>query len=438
MQALHHVKESQSIHQSDLLRASESLVESRMQLKERGAQEIERLTLGSKDALVDQFMAILTENFRQILYGRDADVVGMHVALYFIARTMPQLRDRPTVRPSSDSDTDRGQRILEKIMQTIPLARYGSMLRAIAHNQAQTMVMGVNQLTTGLFRALNVFSQMEFKDGDARTLIADRILPQLPVYEILQTLRLYHDIDLTYLKNIEPAFPAGNSAFLALREDNDSLSDFLGLFQQELIRRHGVDVNEFFEDGVFLPELLPALRPDLAVLLQRDIFNTKIETFLKDINGTIDVGWKTTIKNILGVREQVQFWRTKIWQMLKEPVFQQVHSFTELAIALNSLTSGKPLNTIPASVRGMKLSSDLSQFFRASSADDEMRQFLAASLEYLSSLSEGMVEVPVTIIRAMKDVEQIARIEEQALPAGKQKLLRFYVLQIARLTGDNG
>lgn len=438
MQVLHHVKESQSIHQSDLLRASESLVESRLQLKERGAQEIERLTLGSKDAVVDQFISILTENFRQILYGRDADVIGMHIASYFIARTMPQLRDRPTVRPSSDTDTDRGQRILEKIMKTIPLARYGSMLRAIAHNQAQTMVLGVNQLTTGLFRALNVFSQMEFKDGDARTLIADRILPQLPVYEILQTLRLYHDVDLTYLKKIEPAFPAGNSAFLALREDNDSLGDFLGLFQQELIRRHGVDVNEFFEDGVFLPELLSTVRPDLAVLLQRDIFNINIETFLEGINGTIDAGWKTTIGNIIGVREHVQYWRAKIWQMLEEPVFQQVHSFTELAIALNSLTSGKPLNTVPASAHGMKLSADLSQFFRASSADDEMRQFLAASLEYLSSLSEGMVEVPVTIVRAMKDVEQIARIEEQALPADKQKLLRFYVLQIARLTGDNG
>ena len=438
MQVLHHVKESQSIHRNDLLRASESLVESRLQLKERGAQEIERLTIGSKDAVIDQFMAILTENFRQILYGRDADVVGMHIASYFIARTMPQLRDRPTVRPSSETDSDRGQRILEKIMKTIPLARYGSMLRAIAHNQAQTMVLGVNQLTTGLFRALNVFSQMEFKDGDTRALIADRILPQLPVYEILQTLRLYHDVDLTYLKNIEPAFPAGNSAFLALREDNDSLSDFLGLFQQELIRRHGVDVNEFFEDGVFLPELLSTIRPDLAVLLQKNIFNTKIEIFLEGISGSIDSTWKTTIENILGVREQVQFWRSKIWKMLEEPVFQQVRSFTELAIALNSLTSGKPLNAAPASVHSMKLSADLSQFFRAASADDEMRQFLAASLEYLTSLSEGMVEVPVTIVRAMKDVEQIARIEEQALPADKQKLLRYYVLQIARLTGDNG
>jgi aspartate/methionine/tyrosine aminotransferase len=438
MQVLHHVKESQFIHQRDLLRASESLVESRLQLKERGAQEIERLTLGSKDPVVDQFISILTENFRQILYGRDADVVGIHIVSYFIARTMPQLRDRPTVRPSTDSDADRGQRILEKIMNTIPLSRYGSMLRAIAHNQAQTMVVGVNQLTTGLFRALNVFSQMEFKDGDARTLIADRILPQLPVYEILQTLRLYHDAKLTYLQKIEPAFPAGNSAFLALREDNDSMKDFLGLFQQELIRRHGVDVNEFFEDGVFLPELLSTVRLDLAVLLQKDIFNTDIDTFLEGINGTIDTGWKTKIENILHVREQVQFWRTNIWQMLEVPVFQQVHSFTELAIALNSLTSSKPLSTVPATARGIKLSSDLSQFFRASSADDEMRQFLAASLEYLSSLSEGMVEVPVTIVRAMKDVEQIVRIEEQALPADKQRLLRFYVLQIARLTGDNG
>ncbi|RPI04777.1 MAG: aminotransferase class I/II-fold pyridoxal phosphate-dependent enzyme [Ignavibacteriae bacterium] len=438
IQVLHHIKKSQAIHQSDLLRASESLVESRLQLKERGAQEIERLTLGAKDAVVDQFITILTENFRQILYGRDADVVGMHIASYFIARTMPQLRDRPTVRPSYDSDADRGQRILEKIVKTIPLAHYGSMLRAIAHNQAQTMVLGVNQLTTGLFRALNVFSQMEFKDGNARTLIADRILPQLPVYEILQTLRLYHDVHLTYLKNIEPAFPAGNSAFLALREDNDSLSDFLPLFQQELIRRHGVDVNEFFEDGVFLPELLTALRPDLAVLLQKDIFNTKMEVFLEGTRGPLNAEWNAATERMLGVREQVQFWREKIWNLLEKPVYQQVQSFTELAIALHSLTSGKSLTTIPASARGMKLSADLSQFFRASSADDEMRQFLAASLEYLGSLSEGMVEVPVTIVRAMKDVEQIARIEEQALPADKQQLLRFYVLQIARLTGDNG
>jgi aspartate/methionine/tyrosine aminotransferase len=438
VQALHHIKESQRIHRTDLIRAAESLVESRLQIKDRGVQEMERLTLGAKDSVYERFLALATANFRQILYGQEADVVGLHVASYFIARTMPQLRDRPTVRPGGGTETDRGQRILEKIVQTIPLARTGSMLRAIAHNQAQTMVLGINQLTTGLFRALNIFSQMEFTEGDARTLVAERILPQLPVYEILQSLRLYHDQDLAFLKKVEPAFPAGNSAFLALREDNDSLADFLGLLQQELVRRHGVDVNEFFNDGRFNPELLPTLRPDLAVLLQHDLFNTSVDALLQGAHDPVGDDWKHEIVRLLHIRESVRQWRIKIWQLLEEPVSQQVRSFTELAIALNSLTSAKPLSAAAASQRGLKLSSDLSQFFRASNADDEMRQFLAASVEYLSVLSEGMVEVPVTIIRAIKDVEQIARIEEQALPAEQQDLLRFYVLQIARLTGENG
>ena len=49
-----------------------------------------------------------------------------------------------------------------------------------------------------------------------------------------------------------------------------------------------------------------------------------------------------------------------------------------------------------------------------------------------------MIEVPVAIIRSMKEVEKIAKIEEQALPPKKQQLLRFYMLQIARLAGENG
>lgn len=67
-----------------------------------------------------------------------------------------------------------------------------------------------------------------------------------------------------------------------------------------------------------------------------------------------------------------------------------------------------------------------------------MSQFLAAAFDYLTSLSAGMIEVPVAIIRSLKEVELIARIEEQALPPEKQELLRFYMLQIARLAGENG
>jgi hypothetical protein len=38
----------------------------------------------------------------------------------------------------------------------------------------------------------------------------------------------------------------------------------------------------------------------------------------------------------------------------------------------------------------------------------------------------------------MKEVERIAAIEEQALGGDQQDRLRFYLLQIARITGENG
>jgi hypothetical protein len=80
----------------------------------------------------------------------------------------------------------------------------------------------------------------------------------------------------------------------------------------------------------------------------------------------------------------------------------------------------------------------LAGFLRTARADDEMRHFLLGTIEYLSSISEGAVEVPVSIVRAMNDVERIAQIEEGVLPPGKQNLLRFYSLQIARIAGENG
>ncbi len=64
--------------------------------------------------------------------------------------------------------------------------------------------------------------------------------------------------------------------------------------------------------------------------------------------------------------------------------------------------------------------------------------FLMGALEYLGSVAEGNIEVPVAIIRAMNDVERLAQIEESALPAEKQDVLRHCLLQIARLAGENG
>jgi hypothetical protein len=436
-QLFYHIKESQKFYETEIIRAGEPLVETRLQFKTRGLKGLERLTIGNKDNLFDEFLLMHTENFRQILYGREEDVVGIHIISYFISRTTPPLRDRPTVRPGQGVSGSAGQKILEKISETIPFSKYGSLLRAISHNQSQTSVLGVNQLTTGLFRALDSFSQGNFTQGASSTLIEDRILPNLPVYEILHTLRIYHDIDLVYLNKIEKAFPAGNSAFVALREDVDALNKYLILFKRELLRRHGLNVTDFFEEDKFISDLLPTLRPDLAILLQQNLFNTDPDIFVSSINGKVDPEWFKEIKKLIVIPEEIKKWRAKMWELLEKPVFQRVASFAELAVALHSLSSNFQTKELPFAPKKIKVSTDISDFFKIPS-DDNMHQFLVSAFEYLSAVSEGMVEVPINIIRALKEVERIIKIEEQALSPKEQDLLRFYLLQIARLTGENG
>ncbi|PIQ08831.1 MAG: hypothetical protein COW71_09730 [Ignavibacteriales bacterium CG18_big_fil_WC_8_21_14_2_50_31_20] len=436
-QMLYHIKESQKFYENEIVRAGEPLVETRLQFKTRGLKELERLTVGRKDNLYDDFLLIVTENFRQILYGREEDVVGIHAISYFISRTTPPLRDRPTVRPGQGTTSAVGQKILERIADTIPFSSYGSLLRAISHNQSQTAVLGINQLTTGLFRALDSFSQKYSDLGESANLIEDRILPNLPVYEILHTLRIYHDVDLNYLNRMEKEFPAGNSAFLALREDIDSLGKYLILFQRELLRRHGLNVTDFFDGDKFISNLLPTLRPDLAIVLQPDFFNTNSEVFLASISGEVDSIWFNEIQKLLLISEKVKIWRSKMWNLLEKPVTQRVASFVELAISLYSLSSNSQTKELSFAPKKLKLPTDLSNVLKMSN-DDNMHQFLAAAFEYLSVISEGMVEVPINIIRAIKEVERIIKIEEQALSPKQQDLLRFYLLQIARLTGENG
>jgi aspartate/methionine/tyrosine aminotransferase len=434
-QLLHHVMEQQHKHKRDLIRACEEFADSRFKSTTRGEQTLERLTIGPRSKSLDGFLEVLTENFRQILYGRDEDVVGLHIISYFIARTTPPLRDRPTVRPGQPGK-EQGNRILERIADTIPSSRYGSMLRAIAHNQAQTAVLGVNQLTVGLFRALDTYAHRESIEGDPETFIADRLLPHLPVYEILHTLRLYQDPEP--LHAMERAFPAGNSALLALREDMDAMEKYILLFQQELLRRHGVDVGDFFKEAKFAPSLLPTLRPDLAVLLQPDLFNTDIEKLRDAIEGPIEQSWLDEVRRLLRTPVEIRFWRSRAWALLERPVFQRVEAFVELAVALYSISSKLQRRDLPLSPREVRLPSALTSYFRMAAGDDEMRQFLAAAVEYLNIAAEGQLEVPATIIRAMKEVERIAAIEEQALNATQQDRLRFYLLQIARLAGENG
>ncbi len=436
---LYHVREAQNTHREDLIRAVETAGESRLIAPSRSLQELERLTIGTKEVLYEQFLDELTDSFRHILYGKEEDVIGIHVISYFIGRSMPQLRDRPTSRRTGGTEVERGQRILANIAEIIPLAKQGSLLRAIAHNSAQTAVLGVNQLTTGLFRALERLAQKTFVEAEQERMIAERLLPHLPMYEILSTLRVYQDRTGEFLQSVETAFPAGNSAFVALREDHDAMRRYLPLFQQELLRRHGVNVNEFFSYGVFIPELLPTLRPDLAVLLQEDLFNTEIDVLLAHVSGKIADEWVAEVTKLLEIPRQIHYWRSTIWDVFGESIYERVQSFIELATTLYAYASTQvPSVMPPPTVHRSRLSPVLAGFFRTARADDEMRNFLFGAIEYLSSLTESNREMPVSIIRAMNGVERIAHIEESALPPERQNLFRHCVLQIARLAGENG
>jgi hypothetical protein len=435
---LYHVRKTQRNHRDDLIRAAETITESRLGAQSWSLKELERMTIGTKETFYEEFLEERTDNFRHILYGREEDVLGIHIISYFIGRSLPQLRDRPTSRRTPGTGAERGQQILANIAEIIPLAKQGSLLRAIAHYQSQTIVLGINQLSTGLFRALERFAQKTFAEAERERMIAERLLPHLPVYEILNTLRIYQDWQGEFLKRVETAFPAGNSAFVALREDSDAMHRYLPLFQQELLRRHGVNVNDFFINGVFIQDLLPTLRPDLAVMLQKNLFNRDFNFLLEGVTGNAAENWRLEVTRLLQLPQQIHYWRSIIWDMMEESIYQRVQSFAELAAALYSFSSTRSFETPTAPVRGTKLSPALAGFFRTARPDDEMRTFLISTLDYLNSFAEGNIEVPISIIRAMNDVERIAQIEESALPEEKQEVIRGCLLQIARLAGENG
>lgn len=436
---LSQVREAQTFHDFELARASEPLKDTRLRFETQGVHDLMSLTVGPDDDPFRRFTELTTDTFRQILYGREEDVVGIHAISYFISQTVPTLRDRPTVRPSRHATEHQSQRILEKIADTIPFAKHGTLLRAIGHNRAQTMILGLNQLTTGLFRALSLFAQEEGPGADPLW-VAEDVFPHLPVYEILHTMRVFHDPELTAIHKMVAAFPPGTSAFPAVREDLDAFHQYRGTFQKELLRRQGVHVADFFNGADFDRELLPTLRPDLAVLMQNDLFNTDMAKMLPTSGGTVAEGWQRDVDSLLQIRRAVLHWRNKIWELLERPVFEQVKSFVALSHALNNLARQEArepkAHSLFQGLDGRIKPSTLGLLKR--SPNEPLRQFLGAATQYLHQWQRGRSEVPLEIIRALKDVERILIIERKAVTKPQLDRLNFYVLQMARVCGENG
>ena len=160
---------------------------------------------------------------------------------------------------------------------------------------------------------------------------------------------------------------------------------------------------------------------------------------LAHVSGKIADEWVAEVTRLLEVPWQIHYWRSTIWDVFGESIYERVQSFNELATTLYAYASTHVSGVMPPSApHRSRLSPVLAEFFRTARADDEMRNFLLGAIEYLSSITEGSHEMPVSIIRAMNGVERIAHIEESALPPEKQNLFRHCVLQIARLAGENG
>ncbi len=112
----------------------------------------------------------------------------------------------------------------------------------------------------------------------------------------------------------------------------------------------------------------------------------------------------------------------------------------ELALAIHTISSVSLQSQQPSTkdlTEVLRLGSHVARLLR-STGDDSMRQFLTDVVQLLIQIPGTMTEIPVDIIRALRDVERIVQIEEQVLSSKEQDLIRFYLLQIARLSGENG
>jgi len=438
-QLLFHIYNSQKNIKEIIAKSVEPMVQTRLETKEKGQKELRRIVFGDDNELMIKFVSLTEKTFRQILFGSKSDLVGIHVISYFISRTTPTLRDRPVVRPGRNIKTKQTNEMVDKLKEIVPLSNYGSMLRAIGHNRAQTVVLGVNQLTTGLFRCFSEILSNYSNAEEGKMVISEQILPLIPVKETLHTLRIYHDINLSYVREFEGIFPSGNSVFHLLREDNIAITRFCGILQKELIRRQGLEPCDFFDGEKFKNQLLPLFRPDLAVLLQENIFNVEIKTITKDFKKEVPKLWISEMKKLLEIPIQIKMYRAKIWNLILIPIKNQVSSFVKLAGAINSVSKEK-INFNNESINKVFFQNISTKVFDVlkKEEDEKMKQFLFNAIYYLSSTVASNQAVPIEVLKVLKDVKQIVKLEEQALDKNQQELFKFYFLTIARITGENG
>jgi len=431
----YHIRRVQADYENQIRLTSQTYWGSRRRLQVEMESDLDLLLKGPLSPTYIAFTEIVQRNFQHILYGTPEDMAGIHVVSYFVSRALLSVRDRPTVRPTKETGEDRRRQIVEHLSGTLPLSSHGTLLRAIGHNKAQTMILGINQLTTGFFRAMAEFMGAGPNPVAQIFKLRKEILPHLPVKDILNSLRLYHDPQHLFLKHLEAAFPPGNTALKILNEERRVLRELLPLLQQELLRRNGLA--RLVRPGEEIrPVVLRSIRPDLAVLLQPNIFNTNAAYF-GDANQMDLSGISAELKR----RERIIQIQKEIWQLLEAPIRDQVKSFFELAQAIKALRSeGKitwPRANEVSRSQISRLGGQVNRMLR-DVADDSMRQFLISTVEYLLHLPETLEDIPEAVLVALRDVQKILILEEQAISMPAQQYLMYLFTNIARIAGENG
>lgn len=442
----YHIQNVQTNYEGKINALAEMYWGSRRRLQEEMSAQLDVLMKGQLAPSYLQFAGLVQNNFKHILYGSPEDMTGIHVVSYFISRALLSVRDRPTVRPAKETGEDRGRQIVEHLSGTLPLSEHGTLLRAIGHNKAQTMILGINQLSTGIFRSMREFVESGKNADEQIFKLQKEILPHLPVKDILNSLRLYQDPAFSFLQRLETAFPPGNSALKALKEEQRVMHEFLPLLQTELQRRNGLGKLSLRANGNAAPNraALRTIRPDLAVLLQPDIFNTDIQFFSGDSTTGIREPASENLlplENELSRRRIISTVQHEIWEFMTTPIYEQVQSFFELAQAIKALRSeGKivsPKTNVVSRSQISRMGAEINRMLR-NVADDSMRQFLISTVQYLLYLPETVEDIPEAVLIALRDMKKIIRLDEQALSLQDQKYLHFLFVKIARVGGESG
>ena len=449
---LHHIQVKQASYESRLWQTATMLRSTRRrslgeiptlsnptQFVDDRWKQLEIVVRRAETTTFQEFVEIARNNFVQILYGKPEDMVGIHVISYFLSRTLLSVRDRPGIRPTRETGGERTRQIVERLSGTLPLATHGTLLRAIEHNKSQTFVLGFNQLSTGVFRAIKEFIDSQGQRSERIELLQKFVFPFIPVRDLLKSLRLYHDPELTYTRRVARSFPPGNSAIRVLEEDNHVIAEILPLLQQFLIYQQGLGIAKIGENGYLEPKYLRYVRPDLAVLMQKDLFNTDFDSFLE--SSTLTPKEKAEFQQEFSKRIIIKNVRAQMWQLLENPISEQVRSFMELALAIKTLQTDRQVVRVGEATVSKsqiaKLGVQVNELLR-NVADDSMRQFLITAVQFLMHLPESMEEIPAEVFKALRDVEKILKLEEEALTKPQQKYLIFLFFKIARTAGESG